>query len=76
MNKEKLETATKAFYAVGCLESASDFITRMKKDPDMGLQLDFFQVRLSTVARGHILALAQADIDAQLRDAKAAFEAL
>lgn len=76
MNKEKLETATKAFYAVGGLENASDFITRMKKDPDMALQLDFFQASLSSVARGHILALAQADIDAQLREAKATFEAL
>lgn len=76
MNTEQLQKANAAAAQIEGLESASASVNRMRKGPDTGLNLDFMFARISDTARGHILALAQADIDAQLRDAKAAFEAL
>lgn len=76
MNKEKLDLANKMACEVHDLERASERVNSMRGDQSLSLDFDFFCVRISATARKHILALAQADIDAQLRDAKAAFEAL
>ena len=76
MNTEQLQEANATAARIEQLKSASTSIDRMRKDPSLSLSFDFMFVGIRDTARGHILALAQADINEQLRDAKAAFEAL
>lgn len=76
MNFEKLKVANDAGRAVEYLETLSERVDGMREAPDSFFSFDFPFAELSVDSRKQILAIAQADIDARLRDAKAAFEAL